>query len=81
MDGIKLHTLSDANAEVPVFFEMIHTKVNDWKALSSLPMLQGITYVVDRAYNDDYWYHSLTLQGSTFVGRMNPTRSKEDCCS
>jgi len=35
-----------------VFFEMTNAKVNDRKALSSLPMMPGITYVVDRAYND-----------------------------
>ena len=29
-----------------------------------------MTYVVDRAYNDYSWYHTLTEQGSTFVGRM-----------
>lgn len=68
--GIKLHTVYDPHAEVPVFFEMTNAKVNDRKALSSLPMLPGITYVVDRAYNDYSWYYSLTQQGSKFVGRM-----------
>ncbi|MBL7002488.1 MAG: IS4 family transposase [Gammaproteobacteria bacterium] len=50
--GIKLHTVYNPHAEVPVFFEMTHAKVNDRKALSSLPMLSGMTYVVDRVYND-----------------------------
>ncbi|MBE9563883.1 MAG: IS4 family transposase [Proteobacteria bacterium] len=68
--GIKLHTVYDPHAEVPVFFEMTNAKVNDRKALSSLPMMLGITYVVDRAYNDYGWYYSLTQQGSKFVGRM-----------
>ena len=30
----------------------------------------GMTYVVDRAYNDYSWYYSLQQQGSVFVGRM-----------
>ena len=68
--GIKLHTVYDPHAEVPVFFEMTHAKVNDRKALSTLPMTGGITYVVDRAYNDYGWYYSLTQLGSKFVGRM-----------
>ncbi|MBT3724646.1 MAG: IS4 family transposase [Gammaproteobacteria bacterium] len=68
--GIKLHTVYDPHAEIPVFFEMTNAKVNDRKALSSLPMMPGITYVVDRAYNDYGWYYSLTQQGSKFVGRM-----------
>ena len=68
--GIKLHTVYDPHAEVPVFFEMTEAKVNDRKALSSLPMMPGVTYVVDRAYNDYVWYYALTEQGSRFVGRM-----------
>ena len=68
--GIKLHTVYDPHAEVPVYIEMTNAKVNDRKALSTLPMLSGMTYVVDRAYNDYGWYYSLTQQGSKFVGRM-----------
>ena len=49
---------------------MTNAKVNDRKALAKLPMMAGMTYVVDRAYNDYSWYYSLTEQGSTFVGRM-----------
>lgn len=68
--GIKLHTVYDPNAEIPVYFEMTSAKVNDRKALSKLPMMPGMTYVVDRAYNDYGWYYTLTRQGSSFVGRM-----------
>lgn len=68
--GIKLHTVYDPEAEVPVYFEMTTAKVNDRKALKKLPMMPGITYVVDRAYNDYGWYYALHQQGSTFVGRM-----------
>lgn len=68
--GVKLHTVYDPTAEVPVYFEMTHAKVNDRKALSTLPMLSGVTYVVDRAYNDYGWYYSLDQKGSKFVGRM-----------
>lgn len=68
--GIKLHTVYDPKAEIPVYFEMTNAKMNDRKGLSMLPMMSGITYVVDRAYNDYSWYYSLTKLGSTFVGRM-----------
>ena len=68
--GVKLHTVYDPNAEVPVYFEMTHAKVNDRKALATLPVLSGVTYVVDRAYNDYGWYYTLDQMGSTFVGRM-----------
>ena len=68
--GIKLHTVYDPNAQVPVYFERTHARVNDRKALSTLPVLAGVTYVVDRAYNDYGWYYMLDQMGSTFVGRM-----------
>ena len=68
--GIKLHTVYDPNAEIPVYFAMTNAKVNDRKALHQLPMMAGMTYVVDRAYNDYAWYYTLTQQGSVFVGRM-----------
>ncbi|MEJ2042381.1 MAG: transposase [Reinekea sp.] len=41
--GIKLHTVYDPQAEVPVFFEMTEAKMNDRKALSSLFMMAGMT--------------------------------------
>jgi putative transposase len=68
--GIKVHTVYDPAAQVPVFFEMTAAKTNDRKALNKLPMMPGMTYVVDRAYNDYSWYYSLNQQGSYFVGRM-----------
>jgi putative transposase len=68
--GIKLHTVYDPEAEVPVFFEITEAKVNDHKALSILPKMAGVTYVVDRVYNDYGWYYALSQQGSRFVGRM-----------
>jgi len=40
------------------------------KALATLPVLSGVTYVVDRAYNDYGWYYTLDQMGSLFVGRM-----------
>jgi putative transposase len=68
--GIKLHTVYDPHAQVPVYFEMTAAKVNDRKALNKLPMMSGMTYVVDRAYNDYSWYYSLDQQNSVFIGRM-----------
>jgi len=68
--GLKLHTVYDPVAEVPVYFEMTNAKVNDRKALDSMPIESGTTYVIDRAYNDYQWYYSLTEQGCSFVGRM-----------
>ncbi len=53
---------------------MTNAKVNDRKAFHQLPMMAGMTYVVDLAYNDYAWYYTLTQQGSVFVGRITAVR-------
>jgi putative transposase len=68
--GLKLHTVYDPVAEVPVYFEMTNAKVNDRKSLDRMPIESGTTYVIDRAYKDYQWYYNLTEQGCSFVGRM-----------
>ncbi len=68
--GVKIHTVYDPHAKVPVFFEISHAKVNDRKVLEHLPVLPEMTYVFDRAYNDYGWYYMLCQQNTRFVGRM-----------
>lgn len=68
--GIKLHTVYDPNAAVPVFFSLTEAKTNDAKELNNLPMMPNTTYVVDRAYNNYSWFYALNQDNSKFVGRM-----------
>ncbi len=68
--GIKLHTVYDPHADTPTFFELTTAKVNDRKAAQNLPIMAGVTYVFDRAYDDYGWYYEMTCQGTHFVGRM-----------
>ena len=68
--GIKLHTVYDPNAAVPVYFSLTEAKTNDAKELKNLPMMSNTTYVVDRAYNNYSWFYSLDQDNSKFVGRM-----------
>ena len=68
--GIKLHTVYDPKADTPTFFELTTAKRNDCKAAQNLPIMAGVTYVFDRAYDDYSWYHEMTCQGTQFVGRM-----------
>lgn len=68
--GIKLHTVYDPEADTPTFFELTTAKVNDRKAAQNLPIMAGVTYVFDRAYDDYSWYYEMTCQGTLFVGRM-----------
>ena len=68
--GIKLHTVYDPNAAVPVYFSLTEAKTNDAKELNNLPIMPNTTYVVDRAYNDYSWFYLLNEKNSIFVGRM-----------
>lgn len=68
--GIKLHTVYDPQADTPTFFELTTAKVNDRKAAQNLPIMAGVTYVFDRAYDDYSWYYEMSCQGTHFVGRM-----------
>ncbi len=43
---------------------------NDRKGLDDISMQSGVTYVVDRAYNDYAWYYQLNKLNSIFIGRM-----------
>uniref|UniRef100_UPI00248EEC04 IS4 family transposase n=1 Tax=Parendozoicomonas sp. Alg238-R29 TaxID=2993446 RepID=UPI00248EEC04 len=68
--GIKLHTVYDPQADTPTFFELTTAKRNDCKTAQNLPIMAGVTYVFDRAYDDYSWYYEMTCQGTQFVGRM-----------
>ena len=58
--GVKIHTVYDPHAQTPTYFEMTHAQCHDAKAGKELPLLDGATYVFDRAYNDYAWYDRLT---------------------
>ena len=68
--GVKIHTVYDPHAQTPTYFEMTHAQCHDAKAGKELPLLDGATYVFDRAYNDYAWYDRLTQRNIRFVGRM-----------
>ena len=68
--GVKIHTVYDPEAKVPTFFSITTAKKHDKKAAEQIPLLNGATYVFDRAYNDYSWYHDMTKRDIRFVGRM-----------
>jgi len=68
--GVKVHTVYDPDAQVPTFFSITHAKKHDKKAAEKMPLLDGATYVFDRAYNDYAWFHEMTQRKIHFVGRM-----------
>lgn len=68
--GVKVHTVYDPDARVPTFFSITNAKQHDKKAAEKMPLLDGATYVFDRAYNDYAWFHDMTRRQIRFVGRM-----------
>lgn len=68
--GVKMHTVYDPDARVPTFFSITTASKHDKKAAENMPLLDGATYVFDRAYNDYSWYHDMSLRDIRFVGRM-----------
>jgi len=75
--GVKIHTVYDPNAQTPTFFSITTASKHDKKAAEKMPLLDGATYVFDRAYNDYSWYYSMTLRDIRFVGRMKTTAKFE----
>ncbi len=68
--GVKVHTVYDPDAKVPTFFSITAASRHDKRAAEKMPLLDGATYVFDRAYNDYAWFHDLTGRDIRFVGRM-----------
>jgi len=68
--GVKIHTVYDPDAKVPTFFSITHAKKRDKKAAEKMPLIDGASYVFDRAYNDYSWFHDMTERRIHFVGRI-----------
>ncbi|MDQ7059221.1 MAG: transposase [Ghiorsea sp.] len=66
--GIKIHTVYDPNNKVPTFFSITTASKHDKKAAEKMPLLDGATYVFDRAYNDYAWYYSMSLRDISLSG-------------
>jgi Transposase DDE domain/Domain of unknown function (DUF4372) len=68
--GVKIHTVYDPNENIPTFFSITTASKHDKKEAEKLPLVDGATYVFDRAYNDYAWYYSMSQRDIRFVGRM-----------
>lgn len=67
--GIKVHTLYDVETQVPAFIHITEAKVNDVKAMDTIPYESGTYYVFDRAYNDYKRLFKIHMNDSYFVVR------------
>ena len=74
--GVSRIKRSSLSADTPTFFELTTARRNDGKAAQNLPIMAGVTYVFDRAYDDYSWYHEMVfkwikqnLKVKRFLGR------------
>lgn len=75
--GIKVHTVYDPEADVPVYFDITSAKVHDSGPVAQMPLFKGLTYVFDRAYNNAAHLQRLVDHECFFVGRMKKSMTYE----
>ena len=67
-DGIKVHSLFDVQAGVPIFAYITEAKVHDMNAMDEIPYETGSYYIFDRGYNDYTRLYVIHKLGATFTG-------------
>jgi IS4 transposase len=68
--GAKVHIVYDPKAELPVYFAVTPSKVNDITSAKAMPIEAGATYVYDLGYYDYGWWAELDAAGCRFVTRL-----------
>ncbi|MDQ7058675.1 MAG: hypothetical protein Q9N62_09665 [Ghiorsea sp.] len=63
---LKFILFTTQTTKVPTFFSITTASKHDKKAAEKMPLLDGATYVFDRAYNDYAWYYSMSLRDYFF---------------
>ena len=68
--GVKVHTLLDHDAYMPIFVRISHAREHDVKTARRLALTPGSIVAMDRAYIDYALFHAWILRGVYFVTRM-----------
>src|SRR3954467_111973 len=68
--GAKIHIVYDPKAELPVYFAVTPSKINDITSAKAMPIEAGATYVYDLGYYDYGWWAALDDAGCRFVTRL-----------
>jgi Transposase DDE domain len=68
--GAKIHVVYDPTAELPVYFAVTPSKVNDITSAKAMPLEPDATYVFDLGYYDYGWWARLDGAGCRFVTRL-----------
>src|SRR3954462_6723307 len=61
--GAKLHVVHDPKAELPVYFAVTASKVNDITSAKAMPIEPGAPYVFALVYSDYGWWAGLDAAG------------------
>lgn len=68
--GLKLHVVYEASAQVPCWQSMTATNVNDLTEGRKVAIEAGATYVFDKAYCDFNWWKAIDEGSARFVSRF-----------
>jgi hypothetical protein len=68
--AVKMHTLLDHDSYLPAFVTITEGRRHEAKAAHLPPLPKGSIVVVDRAYTDYAWFHTLKKSGLFFVIRQ-----------
>lgn len=67
--GVKMHTLFDAQTQIPTSIHITNTKVHDVNAMDEIPYETGAYYVFDKGYLDFKRLHHINAMEAYFVIR------------
>ena len=65
--GVKVHTVYDLNAEVPVHFEITTANINDITYACKMEIEAKTTYVFDKGYYKFDWWRQIDSKQSYFI--------------
>lgn len=68
--GLKLHLLLNAQAQIPAYINLTAANVNDVTDAQRVPLSAGATYVFDKGYCDYGWWWQIEQAQARFVTRF-----------
>ena len=68
--GMKLHVLYDAHADIPTWHNLSAANVNDVERAAAVPLEANALYVFDKGYNDYNWWNAIDEADARFVTRF-----------
>lgn len=68
--GLKLHVLYEAGEQVPHWYSITASNVNDVTEALHAPIVRGATYVFDKGYYNFNWWRDIDVGAARFVSRF-----------